>query len=1406
MKDEGPFVEMVGTGPRWCVECRVLGRAIEFLIDTGASPNILSSDIYYGIPTDQRPELHPSDKILKVANGEHMRLCGETMLTLAIGGKIFQVPMIIAETGNLRGILGMQFLTENRCIVDVGGGVLEINGEKIEMNQLDGPKLCRIVLTESLHVDGYQEVMVEGHVEGVRWDSSEAIGVVEPCETFATETGLVIPRAVVQRQGDRVLLTVANVGNDRVDVERGKVMALLHPVDSVEEIGMVDSQEGKGQSKAVGSKGDLIPCSASDLPAHLQGMVEGISELDSEQFGLLCGLLKEYEGIFMTPDGKLGRTGLVKHQIDTEGARPIKQPTRRLPIRQKHIVEEEIKKMLDNDVIQPSQSPWASPVVLVTKKDGSIRFCVDYRRLNQVTRKDAYPLPNINDCIDTLSGSKWFSTLDLASGYWQVLMDEESKPLTAFTTHKGLYEFKVLAFGLTNAPAVFERLMEQVLRGLQWEKCLVYLDDIIILGSSFDKQLENLRLVFDRIHTANLKLKPKKCNFFRREVAFLGHVVTTEGVACDPEKTKAVSDWEIPQSVTEVRSFLGLASYYRRFIKSFSTIASPLTALTKKGQKFEWSSDCQTAFETLKSRLTEAPILAYPSSNPADKFILDTDASDSGIGGVLSQVQDGVERVVAYASNTLSPSERRYCTTYRELLAVVVFMKKFRHYLMGQKFVVRTDHSSLRWLTNFKETEGMVGRWLSAISPFSYTIEHRSGVNHGNADGLSRKMIKDKRRRCGRDECPECPPGSASYVPTVDAVSDSLGDIHLPVACLTLIEERVNQQTADAHETNSVNDERRTVPLTPVVDMTTDATRGRPPEGQTDDNPSGDSDPGSRSLEDTVPEARLSNVAYGDGSTVNPGEALPVNWCTAWSNNELIEMQNADNDIAKVAGWVGNRRDPPSKTDLLAESDGVRALCAQWGKLVVRGQLLYRQWQTKHDQTQDIFQLVTPRKLQSDIFSQLHHSRVGGHLGISKTLENVRRRFYWPGCKSDIRRWCQTCSSCAQIKPGPRHRTRLKQIVASNPLDCVAIDLLGELPETENGNRYILVVTDYFTKWTQAFALRNMTAQTVADRLSTEFFCFFGTPRQLHSDQGRQFESQLFQEICKLLGINKTRTTPYRPQSDGMVERFNRTIQQMLKHFVNNNRNDWDDHLPYLMMAYRASQHESTGCSPNLLMLGREVSVPLDVLVGRAPDKVVGCQTEYVEWLRDSMATAFDYARRQLKKSALRQKRLYDLKSIEASFNTGQFVWRWYPPKANVKLGKGWTGPFRVMSRPTEVNAVIRYRPNDKDIRVHLDHLKTYQGDIPDIWKGFSDPDADLTSSESLDNVVQDRTLANQDILDPDIPQHDEVIPANLDNRVPTYPVTNDHPMTVTSEAWTGQDQTLRRSHRHRKPPDRLDL
>ena len=377
------------------------------------------------------------------------------------------------------------------------------------------------------------------------------------------------------------------------------------------------------------------------------------ADLKPEEAKKLQELVVEFASLFALSNLELGRTSVATHHIDTGDSVPVRQPPRRVPFSLRPKVEKLVEEMLEQGVITPSSSPWASPIVLVAKKDGTTRFCVDYRRLNAVTKLDVHPLPRIDDSLDLLTGAQYFSSLDLAAGYWQVGMDRKSQEKTAFTTHTGLYEFVVMPFGLCNTPATFQRLMEVVLRGLAREKCLVYLDDLLVIGRTFEEHIENLRQVFTRLMEAGLKLKPSKCKLARCEVEFLGYVVSKGGIATNPNKVTAVSGFPVPKDLKTLRAFLGLLSYYRRFIPRFSATAQPLYDLTRKDTPFSWTTACDKAFNDLKSQLMKAPVLAYPQFGR--EFLLETDASGVGLGAVLSQTQeDQTIRPIAFASRTLN--------------------------------------------------------------------------------------------------------------------------------------------------------------------------------------------------------------------------------------------------------------------------------------------------------------------------------------------------------------------------------------------------------------------------------------------------------------------------------------------------------------------------------------------------------------------------------------------------------------------------------------------------------------------------------------------------------------------------------------------------------------------------------
>lgn len=579
----------------------VNGAPANILVDTGAAVTVLSKstwDCAKGLGTQLQST---AERRLVGVQGTPLQVYGTARVQLELPPEKFWVEAIVADTPTADVILGRDFLRSQRCTIEMGSSSdslhLQARGKSISTTQsqvLPQTPALNVVLQQSVTVPPCSELEVMGRTpEGAVQKSWIVQG------KQSQRCPVMVARALVEPEGNSIPVRLLNPRDVEISLARGTVLAELESVPDSHAISAVSPQPGDQDSEP-----------PDEHRRRLWEMVEGAEQsLSEDEKAQLFALLLEYHTLFATGEDDLGCTARVQHRIDTRGAPPIRQSVRRMP----QLRHREAKKLLDDmlgrSVIQPSSSPWASPVVLVPKKDGSFRFCIDYRKVNAVTRKDAYPLPRVDDTLDTLSGSKWFSTLDLLSGYWQVEVSPEDREKTAFCTHEGLFEFRVMPFGLCNAPATFQRLMDAVLAGLKWSSCLVYLDDIVIPGTTFRAHLAHLRAVFDRLKQANLKLKPRKCCFCLREVNFLGHIVSADGVRTDPQKTEKVSTWPTPTSQREVQQFLGLASYYRRFVKDFAAIAKPLYQLTEKTAKFVWSDAAEAAFKELRHRLVTASTL-----------------------------------------------------------------------------------------------------------------------------------------------------------------------------------------------------------------------------------------------------------------------------------------------------------------------------------------------------------------------------------------------------------------------------------------------------------------------------------------------------------------------------------------------------------------------------------------------------------------------------------------------------------------------------------------------------------------------------------------------------------------------------------------------------------------------------
>ncbi|MEM7281681.1 MAG: reverse transcriptase family protein [Pseudomonadota bacterium] len=558
---------------------------------------------------------------------------------------------------------------------------------------------AEVFLVEDLEIPARTQVVVPC---GITTHSRRRDMLFVPRELGNAYQGSAIASALVHPTSSIIPVCFLNAGFRPQLLHENTTVGLLRSVaqsDTVKRLGTLRAETNSSLLR------DSI-CTTSDRSHSTKQQLNSIklrktlnltdADLTSKQKEQLLDLLVQNVDTFAFDDRDLGSCPLVQHEIVTGDAAPIRQRPYRVPMHQRQIIKQHIDEMLKADVIRPSISPWASPVVLVKKKDGKDRFWVDYRKLNNVTKKDVSPLPRIDEILDVLGRARFFSTLDLRAGYWQIPVAPQDREKTAFVTYEGMFEFNKLPFGLCNAPATFQRLMEIVLAGLNWLTCAVYMDDILVFSVSFEDHLRDVQNVINTIRSAGLKFKPEKCQFARASIKFLGHVVTPSGIRPDPEKLVAVRGMPDPKNKDEVRSFLGLASYYRRFVRDFAQIADPLHKLLKKNADFKWAEQHSNAVGTLKDKLLSAPILHYPDFSKL--FTLFTDASGVGIGAVLAQDTDGQDHPIAYISRALKKSERNYPPIEWEALAVVWAIRQFRHYLYGRRFIVITDHAPLRWL------------------------------------------------------------------------------------------------------------------------------------------------------------------------------------------------------------------------------------------------------------------------------------------------------------------------------------------------------------------------------------------------------------------------------------------------------------------------------------------------------------------------------------------------------------------------------------------------------------------------------------------------------------------------------------------------------------------------------------
>lgn len=1052
--------------------------------------------------------------------------------------------------------------------------------------------------------------------------------VVEPPESSFLPGGLFIQCALINintRASNKIPVVLSNTTDHTVTLHPKCVIGQVSAVQSVMPMtssAQVDSQTSNGKHS--------FNLDDSPMPEEWKTRIRD--------------KLNSIPEVFALDELSFGHTIAVKHTIRLQDEMPFKERSRPIHPSDREAVRQHLRELLDAGIIRESESPFASPVVVVKKKNGKIRLCIDYRKLNSRTIKDAYALPNIEETFSALSGARWFSVMDLKSGYYQVEMVEEDKHKTAFTCPLGFYEFNRMPQGVTNAPSTFQRLMEKCVGDLHLSEVLVFLDDIIVFSQTLEEHEARLLKVLHRLKSYGLKLSPEKCQFFKSSVKYLGHIVDAQGVHTDPDKVSALRDWPRPGNREELKRFLGFSGYYRRFVEGYSKIARPLNALTagyyppkKRGKVYktlrpntgisprapfgsEWTPECESSFRTLVEKLTSAPVL--PFANPKLPYVLHTDACCEGLGAALYQAQDGKLRVIAYASRGLSKSEKNYPTHKLEFLALKwAVCEKFCDYLYGTDFSVLTDNNPLTYVLSSAKLDAAGHRWLAALSTFRFNIKYRAGRANGDADGLSRRpqaapqedheYLQEKERinsMTNRLIEGEIPSDAVSAVCQRHSVT-----MHLPVLAESLV----------------------------------------------------------------VDASSLPDLFTGTGQDTVPG-MTKENW---------HEAQRNDPSIGKVITLLKKRQKPHFKS-VKAESPEVKLLLREWDKFELIDDVLYR---TCFDRGNKIHQLVLPEEFRERALKGFHDEV--GHLGPERVFNLARARCYWPKMKKSVEKKCHTCERCFRRKTQPQRAAPMVNIKTTYPLELVCMDYLSLEPDNRD-IRNILVITDHFTRFAVAVPTKDQKARTVAKALWENFLVYYGFPSRLHSDQGRDFESHTIKELCSLIGAEKVRTTPYHPQGNP-VERFNRTLISMLGTLDEKDKHHWRDFVRPVVHAYNCTRNDATGYSPYELMFGRQPTLPVDLILGlKPPTETHTTHSEYVQNLRQRLKESYALAAENSKKSGERNKHRFDAKVKTAELEEGDRV---LVKNVNVrgkhKLADKWERPIHIVVKRIDGGPVYVVKP-----------------------------------------------------------------------------------------------------------------
>nr|CAD2179014.1 unnamed protein product [Meloidogyne enterolobii] len=963
------------------------------------------------------------------------------------------------------------------------------------------------------------------------------------------------------------------------------------------------------------------------------------SSVKNEELKKLKELCEEFGDVFSKSQYDLGNCTAGEHDIVTTSEEPVTSRPHRVPFKYRDELQKHIDQLLASGVMIESDTPWVSNIVLVQKKDGGLRPCIDFRKLNEITVPDHFPLPRLETILERVGNCRYYTSLDLASGYLQIKLSERASRKCGVITEDNVYQMVNLPFGLKNATSAFARVMAHVLTGL--ENVLAYVDDILIYTKSenFDEHLTALRSVFERFRRFNLKLSPKKCIFASASMEFLGFIVSESGYTPSLRKIETILNLKIPTSVKEVRQVVGMASFFRKHVPNFSTIVEPLTRLTRKERPFIWGKEQQEAFEKVKKILSEKPVLTFPDYTKP--FHIFCDASSVGQGGALMQWDEEkkVYSVICYCSRTLSSSERNWPPVQVELGAIIYALRQFKPFIFMSSIELHTDHKPLAFLLKKAETHQNLARWLVELQNYNIKIVHIAGKQNSLADALSRIPHED-------------------LSPEEIEKLEELEDIAEFPVCLA-----INKKPFVVHEKFG---------LTMSI----------------------------RSMEGNIHQIDIRKEQSED-----PEASILIDFLKSGNFPEDISEEEK-NSFSRLA----------------------KDLCLESG-------VLY--FHHKHSKPR----IYVPVSLRAMIFDSFHTTKLGGgHMDFNKTLKKCLK-YFWPRMHADIVTWHKQCITCQlRHSPNPPYRAEMCTPPINTLFAKVGLDLAGPFPKTQNGNKHILNIVCWFTKFVISVPIPDAKASTIASAFLKNCYLKFGGCTELITDNATAFTSEFFKSFCAMLYINKTYAVPHWSQGNAVTERSFRTFHNILAKYINKDQPDFDEHLEFANFCYNTSVHYSTNETPFFLMYGRDPIFCVDLILDPKVREPVALndEAEIKQKLIVSLRQAWKYAAESNRDAQLRAKTQYDKLIRNPTITIGDRVLlRNYTGKVGTskKFHLPWKGVFRVIGIDgVRVTITSCNSPQSNPRIVHINQLKKCVEPL-NFEPACTNPNLDQEESDALVEV-----------------------------------------------------------------------